>query len=182
MVSIPKLNPDQLRLLYLISTYSTPSKKGSEGMFIKELALLALIHRGISKGAFDDYDCAPNLVTFHGSKRYANVSQEGNNDLKFMRERSLVSKIKISTKYYDHISAYSITNEGMKALKGLGKKDKARVAAISRCKCGGTQAIRITDENVVEICKRCKKEEEIPFFDLEDVAYKSRPYFPKEVL
>jgi hypothetical protein len=182
MASGTGLNPDQGRLLYLISKYSTASEKGEEELWIKELALMALIFRGIERGAFDEYDSAPNLVTFHGTKRYANVSQEGKNDLKHLREKAFVSKVKISTKYYDHISAFSITLEGVKALKTIKRKDRARVEAIITChKCGCQLEVEMR-KRVFESCTKCGLKNEIAFFDLESVPYRSRPYFPKEEL
>ena len=176
------LTTDQKRLLYLISHYSTASDRGEEEMWIQEMALLALISKAINEGAFKDYDLAPNLISFHGTKRYANISQEAKNDLKHLRESFLVNKVKISTKYYDHISAFSITLEGLRALKDVSKSDKAAIDGIIRCRKCKTELDLQMKDKVTQACKKCGLEEEVMFFELEDIPYKSRPYFPKEGL
>jgi hypothetical protein len=48
-------------------------------------------------------------------------------------------------------------------------------------KCGGPLTLEMKDK-VLEVCEKCGFKEEIPFFELEDVPYKSRAYFPKEDL
>ena len=105
-----KLTPDQKKLLYLISKKGKIRKDTGNIIWLKELSLLTLIFEGICRRIFENYDYAPSLVNFRGVKLYANVSQEYLIDIDVLIQRNFVSKLKLNTKYYDNITAYSVTH------------------------------------------------------------------------
>ena len=80
-MDISSMTPDSKRLLILIDRFSEPAKTRDESeTWIKKTPLLSLINRGVRKGIFKGYDTAPILVDYMGSKRFANISKEGEDE------------------------------------------------------------------------------------------------------
>ena len=176
---MPDTTTDQKRLLILISKFSNPAKKRNEQeTWIKKISLMALIHRGITKKIFKDYDFAPTLVEYMGGKRFANMSKEGEDDVADLREMNYVKRLKLATSHHVYVSAYRITTKGVKAAAGFDKKHHKAIEKIIKCKCGGMADI----ENMLDpflICKKCNTKKKIDIFDIDELAYISSPVFSK---
>jgi hypothetical protein len=84
-----ELQDEHLRLLYLISKYTTQTR------WVREFPLLVLIFEGIRAGIFT-YDYAPAAVTVCGRIVFMNISQEGRDDVDDLREAGLLASLKLS--------------------------------------------------------------------------------------
>eukprot|EP01047_Picozoa_sp_COSAG01_P015358 COSAG01_NODE_768_length_13739_cov_6.271334_18_plen_267_part_00 len=84
-----ELQDEHLRLLYLISKYTTQTR------WVRELPLLVLIFEGIRAGIFT-YDYAPAAVTVCGRIVFMNISQEGRDDVDDLREAGLLASLKLT--------------------------------------------------------------------------------------
>ena len=178
-MSEEKLTHDQKRLLILISNFTKPAKKrDDEETWLKKIPLQALVNRGIQLKIFKDYDFAPQLVEYMGSVRYANVSKEGEDDVADLREEGLVERLKLATSHHVYVSAYKITSEGMKVAASLDKNHHNAIDKLIRCsKCSSKASIESKDDAPYLICKKCKTEEKVDIFDIDEVTYVSSPVF-----
>jgi len=177
------LTREQERLLYLISLYSKPAQSLSEEeVWIKDLALKALIYQGITDKVFD-YDYAPSVFMFDGVKRMVNVCQEGEDDINDLREMNLVSRLKLSTSKYNIINAYRINIEGLEVLKKAKKENLKAVDKLVKCSsCGNRGEVLIQDETVEFLCKNCGEKKNIPLLEVEDVPYVCKGYLLRNLL
>lgn len=180
-----KLTKDQSRLLYLLSLYTKPAESSEDKeVWMKDLAIKAIIYHLTTKGVFKDYDYAPLLVPFFGPQRYMNVSQEGEDDVNDLRELGLLQRLKLSTTKHVYIAAYRLTKRGVEALKGVSPQDKEVIKKALSCpNCGRLLSVEILEEGPQLICPKdargCGFAEPIELFSIEDVSYKARGYFPK---
>ncbi len=62
-----------------------------------------------------------------GRRKYFNISQEGKSDIDFLREEELLNGLKMSSKSYQPITCYQISEKGLDLLGKIGKPDKAPV-------------------------------------------------------
>jgi len=173
------LTQDQKRLLILMSKFTKPAEKqDEEETWIKKIPLHALITQGIDQKVFQDYDFAPQLVDYMGAVRYASVSKEGEDDVADLREEGYVERLKLATSHHIYVSAYRVTPEGMKIAKSIDKKHHEAIDKLVKCsECGQILSIQSRDNAPYLICKKCNKEEKIDIFDIEEVAYISKPVF-----
>ena len=127
---------------------------------------------------FEEYDFAPQLVEYMGMVRYANVSKEGEDDVADLREMGLVERLKLATSHHVYVSAYKITSEGQKVAASLDKKHHTTIDKLIRCgKCFSKSSIESKDDSPYLICGKCKTEEKVDIFNIEEVAYVSSPVF-----
>jgi WD repeat-containing protein 35 len=177
------LTREQERLLYLISLYSKPAQNSSdEEVWIKDLALKALIYQGIIEKVFN-YDYAPLVIMFDGVKRMVNVSMEGEDDINDLRELKLVSRLKLSTSKYNIINAYRVNIEGLEVLKGAKKENLEAVDKLVKClSCGNLKEVLVEDEEVKFVCKNCGEKKNIPLLEVEDVPYVCKGYLLRNLL
>jgi hypothetical protein len=173
------LTVDRIRLLILISRFSNPSqRKDEEERWFKEIPLISIISWGIWMGAFKRYDLAPTLVEYMGEMRFATVSKEGEDDVNDLRRMRMVERLKLATKQHFHVSAYRITDDGMKVVMDADPKHVAAIDKLTKCpKCKGDVEVTARPDSPFIICRDCDYEERIPIFDIEEVPYVTSPEF-----
>ena len=178
-MDITEISGDSKRLLILIDRFSEPAHTRKEReIWIKKIPLAALINRGVRMGTFKDYDTAPKQVDYKGTTRFANISMEGEDDVVDLREMGLVERLKLATSHHTYVSAYRITPAGKDTVKDFEKEHHAAIDKLLHCKkCGGEVDIEARDDAPYLICKACGAEEKVAIFDIDEVAYVSRPNF-----
>ncbi|KAF1792364.1 Tetratricopeptide-like helical domain [Phytophthora cactorum] len=121
------LTENQNRLLYLISMYSKPAVRASDKEeWIRKPALLVLLYEAIVSKALD-YDYAPSSELVENKRKYFNISQEGKSDLDFLREEDLVNGLKLSSKSYQPVTCYQISEKGLEIVAKISKTDKLAI-------------------------------------------------------
>jgi hypothetical protein len=121
------LTENQNRLLYLISLYSKPAIRSSDKEeWIRKPALLVLLYEAIVSKALD-YDYAPASELVETTRRYFNVSQEGKSDIDFLREEDLVNGLKLSSKSYQPVTCFQISEKGLEIVAKIAKADKLAI-------------------------------------------------------
>jgi len=174
-----QLTTDQKRMLILISKFTKPAKKrDEEETWIKKIPLQALIHRGIQLKIFSTYDFAPQLVEYMGSVRYASISKEGEDDVADLRELGYVERLKLATSHHVYVSAYRTTPKGMEVAANLEKKHHDAIEKLIQCtSCKEETVIESKEDSPYLICKKCRTQEKINLFDIDEVPYVSQPIF-----
>jgi hypothetical protein len=105
------LTQNQSRLLYMISLYSRPARSGSEKEeWIRKQALMVMIYESIVAQVLD-YDYAPASEMVEGRRKYFNMSQEGRSDVDLLREEELLNGLKLSSKSYQPVTCYQISEK-----------------------------------------------------------------------
>ncbi|GMF31451.1 unnamed protein product [Phytophthora lilii] len=121
------LTENQNRLLYLVSLYSKPAIRASDKEeWIRKPALLVLLYEAIVSKALD-YDYAPSSELVENKRKYFNISQEGKSDLDFLREEDLVNGLKLSSKSYQPVTCFQISEKGLEIVAKISKTDKLAV-------------------------------------------------------
>jgi hypothetical protein len=178
-MELSEMTAETKRLLILIDRFSEPAyKRDEKETWIKKIPLAALINRGVRMGTFKDYDTAPMLVDYKGSTRFANISKEGEDDVADLREMGLVERLKLATSHHIYVSAYRITRAGKDIVKDIEKEHHAAVDKLLACRsCGGGVDIEARDDAPYLVCRKCGEVEKVAIFDIDEVAYVSRPNF-----
>uniref|UniRef100_K3WM40 Uncharacterized protein n=1 Tax=Globisporangium ultimum (strain ATCC 200006 / CBS 805.95 / DAOM BR144) TaxID=431595 RepID=K3WM40_GLOUD len=121
------LTENQNRLLYLISLYSKPAIRSSDKEeWIRKPALLVLLYEAIVSKALD-YDYAPSSEIVENKRKYFNISQEGKSDIDFLREEDLVNGLKLSSKSYQPVTCFQISEKGLEIVSKISKTDKLSI-------------------------------------------------------
>ncbi|KAL4133568.1 hypothetical protein PRIC2_003885 [Phytophthora ramorum] len=121
------LTENQNRLLYMVSLYSKPAIRASDKEeWIRKPALLVLLYEAIVSKALD-YDYAPSSELIENKRKYFNISQEGKSDLDFLREEDLVNGLKLSSKSYQPVTCFQISEKGLEIVAKISKTDKLSV-------------------------------------------------------
>ncbi|GMF25436.1 unnamed protein product [Phytophthora fragariaefolia] len=121
------LTENQNRLLYLVSLYSKPAIRASDKEeWIRKPALLVLLYEAIVSKALD-YDYAPSSELIENKRKYFNISQDGKSDLDFLREEDLVNGLKLSSKSYQPVTCFQISEKGLEIVEKISKTDKLAV-------------------------------------------------------
>ncbi len=180
-MEISEMTGDSKRLLVLIDKFSEPAhSREDRETWIKKIPLAALINRGVRKGTFETYDTAPMLVDYMGTTRYANISKEGEDDVADLREMGLVERLKLATSHHIYVSAYRITPAGKDLVEDIEAEHKQAVERLLSCKsCGGALDIEAREDAPYLICAKCKEKVKVAIFDIDEVAYVSKPNFTK---
>ena len=198
------------KVLYLISLFGNTiegvDEEGKPVMidrFIKEMPLLCLIYEAIVREILD-YDYAPKSITITNFRRFANVSQEGVDDINDLRELDLIEKIQLTTKHYTIINGYRITEKGRKVLPNIEPHEKAAIDKMCHCEvCGSLMDLKmvlnekknlsyaedeeaIFEEDEIEFWMVCGEDMKHPqyqssFLDVEDVSYICYPFFLRDI-
>ena len=87
---------------------------------------MVLVYEGVVAQVLD-YDYAPSSDLVEMRRKYFNVSQEGKSDVDFLREEELVNGLKLSSKDYQPVTCFQISEKGEELVKKLGKADKEAV-------------------------------------------------------
>ena len=179
VMDVTEMTPDSKRLLILIDKFSEPARtREDRETWIKKIPLNSLINRGVRMGVFEGYDTAPMIVDYKGTRRFANISKEGEDDVADLREMGLVERLKLATSHHVYVSAYRITPAGKDIAKDIEKEHYAAVAKLMACKkCGGEVDVEARDDAPYLLCKECGAMERVAIFDIDEVPYVSRPNF-----
>ena len=121
------LTENQNRLLYIVSLYTHAAKTDEEKEeWIRKQALMVLIYEGVVAQVLD-YDYAPASELVEMRRKYFNISQEGKSDVDHLREEELINGLKLSSKDYQPVTCFQISEKGEELLKRVGRADKEAV-------------------------------------------------------
>lgn len=185
------------RLLYMISNYAVPAKSIEEDeSWIRQVPMLVMIYEGIVAGILDlDYAPQSVLVSQEGySKRcFMNVSQEGKSAIDDLREKELLSGLKLSSEDFQPVTCFQISALGLEFLERVPLKLKEDVDSVLH----GPKPFQ---DKLLNVTMRRDNDEEAGgevqrFFltaeggyermstvtEIEDVSYVSSPYLPLHV-
>jgi hypothetical protein len=112
----------------MISLYSHKAAPGTDEKerWVRKPALIVLIYEGILKGVLD-FDYAPASACIENRRIWMNVSQEGKSDVEFLREEELVNGLQMSSKSFQPITCYQISEKGKELVKRISRKEKEAV-------------------------------------------------------
>jgi len=175
------LTEAQNRLLYLISLYTHAARTEDEKEeWIRKQAVQVLIYEGIVLQVLD-YDYAPSSEMIGLRRAYFNVSQEGKSDLDFLREEELLNGLKLSSKEYQPITCYQISEKGEEVLKKLGKQDREAVHEMVY-EPGTRELLKVTwdeGDEVFYLVSATGYRRKSTVMNTEDVSYVSSAYIPQ---
>eukprot|EP00291_Cryptomonas_curvata_P025061 CAMPEP_0172156774 /NCGR_PEP_ID=MMETSP1050-20130122/3415_1 /TAXON_ID=233186 /ORGANISM="Cryptomonas curvata, Strain CCAP979/52" /LENGTH=185 /DNA_ID=CAMNT_0012825915 /DNA_START=140 /DNA_END=694 /DNA_ORIENTATION=- len=124
-------NPDQIRLLYIISKYSSPARKaGDEELCVRFIPLSVLVYEAIVEEILQyDYAPSPRPICYQGTTRivWMNVSQECIAALDDFITKELVNNVKLQSRDFTNVIAYQITDKGQKFLARAPKNITLKV-------------------------------------------------------
>jgi WD repeat-containing protein 35 len=122
------LTENQNRLLYMISLYSRKATPGTDEKdeWVRKPALVVLLYEGVLAGVLD-YDYAPASASVQNRRIWMNVSQEGKSDVEFLREEELINGLQVSSKSFQPITCFQISEKGKEVVKRISRKEKEAV-------------------------------------------------------
>lgn len=175
------LTETQNRLLYMISLYSHAARSEEEKEeWIRKQAVQVLIYEGIVLQVFD-YDYAPSSELIGLRRAYFNVSQEGKSDLDFLREEELLNGLKLSSKEYQPVTCYQVSEKGEEILKKLGKQDREAVHEMVFAP-GTRELLKVRwreEEECFYLVSASGYNRKSTVMNTEDVSYVSSAYIPQ---
>jgi len=173
------LTDNQNRLLYMVSLYTHQAENEDDREeWIRKQALLVLIYEGVVAQVLD-YDYAPQSDLVENRRKYFNVSQEGKSDVDFLREEELVNGLKLSSKSYQPVTCYQISEKGMEICKKLSRKEKEAVHEMVYAP-GTRELLRVQwDGEEYWLKTESGFERMSTVTDTEDVSYVSSAYVPQ---
>ena len=112
----------------MISLYSHKAAPGTDEKetWIRKPALIVLLYEGITSGVLD-FDYAPMSTLIENRRVWMNVSQEGKSDIEFLREEELLNGLQISSKSFQTITCFQISEKGIELVKRINRKEKEAV-------------------------------------------------------
>lgn len=174
------LTENQNRLLYLISLYSKPAIRSSDKEeWVRKPAMLVLLYEAIVSKALD-YDYAPSSEIIEHKRKYFNISQEGKSDIDFLREEDLVNGLKLSSKSYQPVTCFQISEKGLEIVAKISKADKLSINEMAfapgtlhllRVEWDGDEYWLVDDESGYRRLSSVT--------ETEDVSYVSSAYIPQ---
>lgn len=173
------LTDNQNRLLYMVSLYTHQAENEDDREeWIRKQALLVLVYEGVVAQVLD-YDYAPQSDLVENRRKYFNVSQEGKSDVDFLREEELVNGLKLSSKSYQPVTCYQISEKGMEICKKLSRKEKEAVHEMVYAP-GTRELLRVQwDGEEYWLKTESGFERMSTVTDTEDVSYVSSAYVPQ---
>ena len=112
-------------MISLYSKRATPGSDEKDG-WIRKPALIVLIYEGIIAGVLD-FDYAPASVCIEHRRIWMNVSQEGKSDVELLREEELVNGLQVSSRSFQPITCYQVSEKGANLIKRISRKEKEAV-------------------------------------------------------
>ena len=174
------LTENQNRLLYMISLYTKTGTPGTDedGQWLRKPALIVLIYEGIVAGVLD-FDYAPSSQSVGNRRVWLNVSQEGKSDVEFLREEELLNGLLMSSKSFQPITCYQISEKGKELVKRISRKEKEAVHEFVYAK--GTRELlsAIWDGRKYTLKSQSGYSRPSDITDTEDVSYVSSAYIPQ---
>jgi len=112
----------------MISLYSRKAALGTDEKdeWVRKPALIVLLYEGVLAGVLD-YDYAPASASVQNRRIWMNVSQEGKSDVEFLREEELINGLQISSKSFQPVTCYQISEKGKEVVKRISRKEKEAV-------------------------------------------------------
>jgi WD repeat-containing protein 35 len=174
------LTENQNRLLYMISLYSHKATPGTDEKdeWVRKPALIVLLYEGIVAGVLD-FDYAPSSQYIENRRVYLNVSQEGKSDVEFLREEELVNGLQMSSKSFQPITCYQISEKGKELVKRISRKEKEAVHEFVYAR--GTRELlsALWDGRAYWLESKSGYRRKSTITDTEDVSYVSSAYIPQ---
>lgn len=173
------LDRNQLKLLYLIARYSHKARSAQEKeKWVRNVSLMVLIFEGIRAEAFD-YDYAPQSVLVGTKRIFMNISQEGKDDLDDLREAGLVNACKLSSKEFQSVTAFQLSDVGYEVLDKIPEEMIEMVDDFVMDKGSGELVEAVWDDEQFVICIPSDPDGRVSgVTEAEDVSYVSSPYLP----
>jgi WD repeat-containing protein 35 len=174
------LTENQNRLLYMLSLYSHKATPGTDEKdeWIRKPALIVLLYEGIVAGVLD-FDYAPSSCFIENRRIWMNVSQEGKSDMEFLREEELLNGLQISSKSFQPVTCYQISEKGKELVKRISRKEKEAVHEFVYAR--GTRELlsAVWDGRAYYLCSSSGYKRKSTITDTEDVSYVSSAYIPQ---
>mmetsp|Transcript_45192 Transcript_45192/g.54796 ORF Transcript_45192/g.54796 Transcript_45192/m.54796 type:complete len:856 (+) Transcript_45192:187-2754(+) len=178
------LTDNQNRLLYLINLHTKKASNRHESdRWIRKQALSVLVYEGIVANVFD-YDYAPQSALVENRRVWVNVSQEGQNDIEFLREEELVAALQISSRSYKPVICYQVTEKGRELLRHVPRREKEAVHEFAYSK-GSRELLKARWDGEYYWLKSSSsssssgEKRRSTITDTEDVSYVSSAYVPQ---
>jgi len=144
-----ELSDEQKMLLYLIGLYTKIDGEYGK-QWLKDLSLKGLISKGIRDKIYD-WDYAPASIMYRGSRKVINISQEGTNDLNYLRSIGLVARLRLGTSRHFYFNAFSVTEEGAKVISEIPQELRDKIDKFAHCKkCGKLYEVIPIDPEEIE--------------------------------
>eukprot|EP01032_Pedospumella_encystans_P025048 gene25048-28317_t len=174
------LTENQNRLLYMISLYTKKATAGTDEKdeWVRKPALIVLIYEGIVAGVLD-FDYAPASALIENRRIWMNVSQEGKSDIEFLREEELVNGLQMSSKSFQPITCYQISDKGKELVKRISRKEKEAVHEFVYAR--GTRELLSAywDGRNYYLVSASGYRRKSTITECEDVSYVSSAYIPQ---
>jgi len=173
------LTDNQNRLLYTISLYTHQAENEDDREeWIRKQALMVMIYEGIVSQVLD-YDYAPASDMVENRRKYFNISQEGKSDIDFLREEELINGLKLSSKAYQPVTCFQISEKGSAICKKLSRREKEAVHELVYAP-GTRELLRVEwDGEEYYLKTESGFERQSTVTDTEDVSYVSSAYVPQ---
>jgi hypothetical protein len=164
----------------MISLYTRKATPGTDETdeWLRKPALIVLIYEGIVAGVLD-FDYAPSSQSVGNRRVWLNVSQEGKSDVEFLREEELLNGLQMSSKSFQPITCYQISEKGKELVKRISRKEKEAVHEFVYAK--GTRELLSASWDGRKYFLKSASGYSRPsdITDTEDVSYVSSAYIPQ---
>ena len=172
------LTENQNRLLYLISLYTNIAQSDEEAEeWIRKSAVLVMTYEGIVQQVFD-FDYAPASMSVENRRKYFNMSQEGRSDIDFLREEELINGLKLSSKTYQPVTCFQISEKGAELCGKLSKSDRQAVQELVFAP-GTRNLLQVEWDGEKYWLRADGYQRESTVTDTEDVSYVASAYVPQ---
>jgi hypothetical protein len=164
----------------MISLYTRRAAPGTDEKdeWIRKPALIVLLYEGIVAGVLD-YDYAPSSALIENRRIWMNISQEGKSDVEFLREEELVNGLQMSSKSFQPITCYQISDKGKELVKRISRKEKEAVHEFVYAR--GTRELLTVQWDGVHyyLISSSGYRRRSTITETEDVSYVSSAYIPQ---
>jgi WD repeat-containing protein 35 len=164
----------------MISLYSHKATHGTDEKdeWVRKQALIVLLYEGIVAGVLD-FDYAPASAYIENRRIWMNVSQEGKSDIEFLREEELVNGLQMSSKSFQPITCYQISEKGKELVKRISRKEKEAVHEFVYAR--GTRELlsALWDGHNYYLVSSNGYRRKSTITETEDVSYVSSAYIPQ---
>lgn len=164
----------------MISLYSRRATPGTDEKdeWVRKPALIVLIYEGIVAGVLD-FDYAPASALIENRRIWMNVSQEGKSDVEFLREEELVNGLQMSSKSFQPITCYQISDKGKELVKRISRKEKEAVHEFVYAR-GTRELLTVAwDGRHYYLVSTTGYRRRSTITECEDVSYVSSAYIPQ---
>jgi hypothetical protein len=164
----------------MISLYTRRAAPGTDEKdeWIRKAALIVLLYEGIVAGVLD-YDYAPASALIENRRIWMNITQEGKSDVEFLREEELVNGLQMSSKSFQPITCYQISDKGKELVKRVSRKEKEAVHEFVYAR--GTRELLTVQWDGVNyfLISSSGYRRKSTITETEDVSYVSSAYIPQ---